>query len=58
MRRRLWGARGRETYVPVERSKRAARGRALTGSEPGWVAYGVAGVVEAMLDFLFSWGRR
>ncbi|MFD5856095.1 hypothetical protein [Streptomyces chartreusis] len=58
MRRRLWADRGRETYVPHKPSKHARRGRAPTGSGPGWIAEALEGALEALLDFLFSWGRR
>ncbi|MFJ4084942.1 hypothetical protein ACIP2Z_39115 [Streptomyces iakyrus] len=56
MRRRLWAARGRETYVPLKPSKRARR--APKGSGPGWIADVFEGALEGLLDFLFSWGRR
>ncbi|MFK0159040.1 hypothetical protein ACIQVK_44100 [Streptomyces sp. NPDC090493] len=42
----------------MRRSKRARRGRASTGSGPGWIADLFEGALEALLDFLFSWGRR
>jgi hypothetical protein len=38
--------------------KRARRGRASTGSGPGWIACLFEGALDGLLDFLFSWGRR
>jgi hypothetical protein len=58
MRRRLWAARGRETYVPLKPSKRARRSRASRGSGPGWIADLFEGVVDGLLDFLLSGWRR
>lgn len=56
MKRRLWAVRGREKYVPLRRARRAPRGAA--GGDSGWLAVSLEGVIEGVLDALFSWGRR
>lgn len=37
--------------------RRRARGRASTGSGPGWIATVFEGLLDGLLDFLFSRGR-
>ncbi|WP_159072858.1 hypothetical protein [Streptomyces glaucescens] len=54
MRRRLWAARGRETYVPLRPGKRARARR----SSLDWVAAVVEGIFDGIAEFLCTWGRR
>ncbi|MFD9190359.1 hypothetical protein ACFWCA_19275 [Streptomyces phaeochromogenes] len=34
------------------------RGRASTGSGQGWIATLFEGLLDGLIDFLLSWGRR
>ncbi|WP_257004188.1 hypothetical protein [Streptomyces sp. SA15] len=40
------------------RRARRNRGRTPKGSGPGWIAILFEGLVDGLLDFLFSWGRK
>jgi hypothetical protein len=55
MRRRLWAARGRETYVPLK-PRRGRRGPAR--SRMDWAAVMVEGFFGFLTDLLFFWERR
>ncbi|MFF8399863.1 hypothetical protein [Streptomyces sp. NPDC016172] len=40
------------------RRARRQRGRTPKGSGAGWIATVFEGLVDGLLDFLFSWGRK